>query len=140
MEEKDRSAFSSPILIRIPCIRKSSDASEKTKSPFTAFEDETTDATNDLNVKLTNPDAHVTRYSENATIGKMALEKRAYRIKKYKQWQIKRWGNKLDEHRRAIRGFKGRSDVAIAKPRINGKYVKKEVYQAWLSENPHFTI
>ena len=42
---------------------------------------------------------------------------------------------KLEEHKKSIRGFKGRSEVAIAKPRINGKYVKKEVYQRWLAEN-----
>ena len=104
------------------------------------MEDDTTDATNDTHMKLINPNGHIRRYSENAIIGKLSLEKRAYRIKKYKQWQIKRWGNKLDEHRRSIRGFKGRSEVAIAKPRINGKYVKKEVYQAWLREYPHLAI
>jgi len=55
---------------------------------------------------------------------------------KYKSLQFKRCGSVLlDEHKRTIRGFKGRSEVAISKPRINGKYVKKEVYAAWVSGN-----
>ena len=68
------------------------------------------------------------RYSPTALVGNIPQAKRAAHIKKYKLRQFNKYGDKLEEHRRKIRGFKGRSEVAMAKPRINGKYVKKEVY------------
>ena len=75
---------------------------------------------------------YCTSYDPLGLVGKVTQLDRSKRILKYKSTLYKKWGSNLESHKRAIRGFKGRSEVAIAKPRINGKYVKKEVYQAWV--------
>ena len=136
---KNEAATESPIMVRIPLrIRKCSDVSDNQKTQNTRFganEDDTTDVTQDNQQPFGLAKSDAANHSQTTYIGKLTLDQRSARIKKYKMWQVKRWGTKLDDHKRAIRGFKGRSEVALAKPRINGKYVKKEIYQAWLKEN-----